>query len=91
MKKEEDYFDDDVEFIEKKFENVGSEEEWPEETTVPKIRYDRLEEKMEQLKSDFSYVLGKVTEARSSFGKPYLKLELTPDEVEKYKRSIKNS
>ena len=83
--------DEDFEFIEKKFEGVDRTEEWMEETTVPKIRYERLEEKMEALKADFGYVLDRVKEVKSSFGKDYLKLELTPDELEKYKRTIKNS
>ncbi len=88
---ENDDFDDDFEFIEKKFEDVGNTEDWIEETTIPKIRYDRLEEKMELLKADFKYVLEQVKEVRSSFGKDYLKLELTPEEIEKYKRTIKNT
>ena len=83
--------DEDFEFIEKKFENLENTEEWIEETTVPKIRYERLEEKMEALKADFGYVLEQVKEVRASFGKNYLKLELSLDELEKYKRTIKNS
>lgn len=83
--------EDDFEFIEKKFEDVDKTEEWIEETTIPKIRYERLEEKMEALKTDFGYVLEKVKQVKVSFGKDYLKLELTPDEIEKYKRTIKNS
>ena len=83
--------DEDFEFIEKKFEGMDRTEEWIEETTVPKIRYERLEEKMEALKADFRYVLEQIKEVKVSFGKNYLKLELTPQEVEKYKRTIKNS
>ena len=83
--------DEDFEFIEKKFENLENTEEWIEETTVPKIRYERLEEKIEALKADFGYVLEQVKEVRASFGKNYLKLELSLDELEKYKRAIKNS
>ncbi len=85
-----DYFDEDLEFIEKKFENKEEAEVWLEETTIPKIQYERLEEKMEQLKEDFNYVLHKVTLVKSNFGKSYLKLELLPEELEKYKRIIKN-
>ena len=82
--------DEDFEFIEKKFENQENTEEWIEETTVPKIRYERLEEKMEALKADFGYVLEQIKEVKVSFGKNYLKLELSLDELEKYKRTIKN-
>ncbi|GAL77291.1 hypothetical protein JCM19274_5004 [Algibacter lectus] len=88
---EESDFEDDFDFIEKKFENGHEDEQWMEETTIPKIRYERLEDKMEVLKTDFSYVLEKVKEVKSSFGKDYLKLELTLEEIEKYKRTIKNS
>lgn len=82
--------DDEFDFIEKKFEDAESSKEWIEETTIPKIRYDRLEEKMEALKSDFNYVLEQVKEVKSNFGKDYMKLELSAEEIEKYKRTIKN-
>ncbi|TXG39566.1 BfmA/BtgA family mobilization protein [Seonamhaeicola maritimus] len=85
-----EFLDEDFEFIEKKFEDVERGEACVEETTVPKIRYDRLEEKMELLKVDFSYVLEHVKKVKSSFGKDYLKMELTLEEIEKYKRTIKN-
>ncbi len=83
-------FEEDFEFIEKKFEDQDRTEEWIEETTIPKIRYERLVEKMEVLKSDFVYVLEQVKEVKVSFGKDYLKMELTLEEIEKYKRTIKN-
>lgn len=87
---ETEFLDEDFEFIEKKFEGVEQGEDRIEETTVPRIRYDRLEEKLEGLKADFSYVLSKVIVVKSSFGKDYVKLELSPEEIDKYKRSIKN-
>jgi hypothetical protein len=89
---DDDYLGEQLEFIEKKFEHVeAGEEKLLEETTIPKIRYERLEENMEKLKADFGYVLGKVKPINSPFGKGYLKLEITPGELEKYKRTIKNS
>ncbi len=90
-KEEGSDLEDDFDFIEKKFENGHEEEEWMEETTVPKILYDRLEDKMEMLKSDFRYVLDHVKEVKSNFSKDYLKLELPMEAVEKYKRTIKNT
>ncbi len=83
-------FEDDFDFIEKKFPNGKPEEEWMEETTVPRISYDRLEDKMDLLKKDFSYVLDNVKLVKSSFGRDYLKLELPMGAVEKYKRTIRN-
>ncbi|WP_422350996.1 BfmA/BtgA family mobilization protein [Flagellimonas sp.] len=59
-------------------------------TTVPKIRYDRLEEQMEELKKDFGYVLDHVTVTKGRFGKQQLTLDLKPEEVEKYRRKHKN-
>lgn len=87
----EDMDDDAFEFIEPKFLEGKAEEKWLEETSVPRIRYDRLEEKMNALKADFIYVLGHVKEVKPSFGKGYLKLELSKEEIEKFKRTIKNS
>ena len=90
---QEDQDDDDedtFEFIEHKFTEGKPEEEWLEKTTVPRIRYDRLEEKLSSLKADFSYVLDKVKEVKTPFGNNYLKLELSKEEVEKYKRTLKN-
>ncbi len=82
--------EDDFEFIEKKFENGHEKEEWVEETTVPRISYDRLEDKMDLLKKDFSYVLDNMKLVKSGFGKDYLKLELPMEALEKYRRTIKN-
>ena len=83
-------FEDDFDFIEKKFENRHEEEERVEETTVPRISYDRLEDKMDLLKKDFTYVLDNVKLVKSSFGKNRLRLELNEEEIEKFKRVIKN-
>ncbi|UII76261.1 hypothetical protein LV716_00230 [Flagellimonas sp. HMM57] len=82
--------EDGFDFIEKKFPNGKPEEEWIEETTVPKILYDRLEDKMDLLKKDFGYVLKHVKAVKNNFGKDYLKLELPMGAVEKYKRTIRN-
>ncbi|SFZ89550.1 hypothetical protein SAMN05428642_101387 [Flaviramulus basaltis] len=84
------FLDDELEFTETKFEGLERGEPWAEETTVPKIRYDRLEEKMDGLIADFNHVLYNVKEVKSPFGKTYLKLELLPEEIAKYKRNIKN-
>lgn len=62
----------------------------PGETKVPTIRYERLEEKLESLKMDFALVLDKVKVSSTPFGKDYLRLDMEPQEIEKYKRKIKN-
>ncbi len=61
------------------------------EVTVPKIRYERLTEKMEKIRQEYSYVLNKVSLVKGSFGKAYFKLELSPPELEKFKRTLKNN
>ncbi len=83
-------FEDGFDFIEKKFENGYEEEQWMEETTVPRISFDRLEDKMDLLKKDFGYVLDHVKLVKNRFGKDYLKLELPTEALEKYRRTIKN-
>lgn len=60
------------------------------EVTVPKIRYERLAEKLDKVKQDYSYVLDKVSLVKGNFGKAYFKLELSPAELEKFKRTLRN-
>ncbi|WP_136468549.1 BfmA/BtgA family mobilization protein [Flagellimonas onchidii] len=60
------------------------------ETTVPKIRYERLMDKMEMLKRESQYVVGNTTLVKPSFGKPYLRLDITAGELENYKRTLQN-
>ncbi|SFT07796.1 hypothetical protein SAMN04487906_2814 [Zhouia amylolytica] len=83
-------FDDSFDFVEKKFPDGKPEEEWFGETTVPKVRYERLEDRMGSIRKDFGYVLGKVKVVKSSFGKKHIRLELTEGEIEKFKRTLKN-
>ena len=60
------------------------------EITVPKIRYERLMDKMGMLKRESQYVVDNVTLVKPSFGKPYLKMEITEGELENYKRTLRN-
>lgn len=60
------------------------------EITVPKIRYERLAEKMEHITREHTYVLDRVALVKSSFGKEYFKLNITQSELEKLKRNLKN-
>ncbi len=65
--------------------------EQPEiEITVPRIRYERLMDKMEMLKRESQHVIDHVILIKPSFGKPYLKLEITEGELENYKRTLQN-
>lgn len=60
------------------------------EITVPKIRYERLKDKMGMFKRESQYVIDHITLVKPSFGKPYLRLEITEAELENYKRKLKN-
>jgi len=60
------------------------------EITVPKIRYERLAEKMENMATNYEYVLDNVELVKGSFGKEYLKLNISKSELEKFKRIVKN-
>ena len=61
------------------------------DVTVPKIRYERLSEKLQKIRQEYGYVLEKVSLVKGSFGKPFFKLELSPSELEKFKRTLKNN
>ncbi len=87
---EEKLTEEEPEMIEKKFIDKPPEEKKTGEITVPKIRYERLHSKLSSVKNDFGYVLNNVKTVKNNFGKPYLKLELTEGELEKFKRIIKN-
>ena len=60
------------------------------EITVPRIRYERLMDKMGMLKRESQYVIDHAILTKPSFGKPYLKLEITEGELENYKRTLQN-
>jgi hypothetical protein len=87
----EEFVEETMEFIERKFVEGPPDEQWEGETTVPRVRYERLEDRMAALKADFSHVLDQVRPINPSFGKEYLKLELTKEEIEKYRRNIKKA
>ena len=71
-------------------EHISSKQESPIEISVPKIRYERLMDKMEMLKRESQYVVENTTLIKSSFGKPYLRLDITEGELENYKRTLQN-
>ena len=81
--------EEEPEIIERKFSDTPPEEQLVE-ATVPKIRYERLEDKLGLVKQDFTNVLDKVKTVKNSFGKDYLKLELTKNELIKFKRTLAN-
>ncbi|MEM9363896.1 MAG: BfmA/BtgA family mobilization protein [Bacteroidota bacterium] len=61
------------------------------EITVPKIRYERLADKLNHTIRDFQHVLDNAKVVKKGFGKAYLKLEITENELEKYKQILRNT
>ncbi|MEM6735413.1 MAG: BfmA/BtgA family mobilization protein [Bacteroidota bacterium] len=76
---------------EKKLVKKDPEKDKEIEITVPKIRYERLADKMSLTVRDFQHVLDSVKVVKKGFGKAYLKLELTENELEKYRLRIRNT
>lgn len=87
---EEKMVQEEPRFVEQKFIEMGLENETTEDFTVPKIQHEQLLDKMNLVKQDFDYVLGKVKMIRSSFSKGYLKLEITEDDFEKFRKRLKD-
>ncbi|WP_318345691.1 BfmA/BtgA family mobilization protein [Flagellimonas baculiformis] len=88
----EEGWDNDFDFIERQLTETkkpSQPEPFDGEVTVPKIRYDRLVEQMEELKQDFTYVLDHVSVFQNRFGKDHLKLDLNPEALEKYRTKLK--
>ncbi len=60
------------------------------EIQVPKILHEHLKEQLEELKRDFGYILDHVSLVKNRLGKDYLKLDLDPEAIEKYRQKIEN-
>ena len=74
---------------EKLFMDKTSEEKLIEETTVPKIVHERTQLKLKEVQKKFGYVLDHIQPINNSFGKDYLKLELSKQEFTSIKRELK--
>ena len=83
--------DDGFDLVEKKYPEAEQAGDLLLETTVPLVRYERLEERLEALRSDFQYVLDHVRTVKGNFGKGYLKVDLQPEEIENYKRKLQKT
>ncbi|MEO0902712.1 MAG: hypothetical protein AAFY00_12165, partial [Bacteroidota bacterium] len=76
---------------EKKFIKKDPEKNKEIEIKVPKIRYERLADKLSRTVRDFKHVLDSAKVVKKGFGKAYLKLEITENELEKYKQKLRNT
>lgn len=85
-------WDTDFDFIEQQLTEArppAEPETFDGEVTVPKIRYDRLLEQMDEFKEDFAYLLDHVSVYHNRFGKDHLKVDLNPEAIEKYRIKLK--
>ena len=62
-----------------------------EKTTVSRIKYDRVNRKLEETKDRLLYVLEHIESVSNRFGKDYQKINLTTEEVARFKQNIKDS
>ena len=60
-------------------------------TSVSRIDYDRSQEKLSETKDRLRYVLDKIELVSNRFGKDFLKIEITREELARFKRGLKDS
>ena len=61
-----------------------------EKSTVSKIKYDRANRKLVEIKDRLQYVLDKVEPVSNRFGKDFLKIEITSEELARFKQTLKD-
>ena len=59
------------------------------ENTVDRKKYDRLQEENKQYQNSIRQLLQKVVTVNPTFGTPYFKLEIAPEELIKIERTLK--
>ena len=62
-----------------------------EKTTVSRMKYDRANQKLSEIKDRLQYVLDKVEPVSNRFGKDFLKIEITREELARFKRALKDA
>jgi hypothetical protein len=61
----------------------------PQEDTIPKVKYDRLQQERERYRQTLKGLLEKVTTVKPAFGSAYFKLEIAPGELIKIQRTLR--
>ncbi len=59
-----------------------------EKTTISRIKYDRTNRKLLETQDRMRYLLDKIEPVSNRFGKDYLKIEITREELARYKRFV---
>lgn len=60
-------------------------------TTVSRMDYDRTRQNLSETKDRLKYVLERVELVSNRFGKDFLKIEITREELARFKRGLKDS
>lgn len=60
-------------------------------TSVSKIKYDRTNRKLLEIKERLQYVLDKIEPVSNRFGKDFLKIQITREELARFKQMAKDS
>ena len=55
------------------------------------MKYDRANQKLSEIKDRLQYVLDKVEPVSNRFGKDFLKIEITREELARFKRALKDA
>lgn len=61
-----------------------------EKTVVSRIEHDRTQQKLTETRDRLQYVLDKIELVSNRFGKDFLKIEITKQELARFKRALKN-
>lgn len=61
-----------------------------EKTTVSRIKFDRTNRKLIEIKERLRYVLDQIEPVNNRFGKDFLKIEITPEEWARFKQMLKD-
>ena len=61
-----------------------------EKKTVSRMKYDRTSRKLEESQNRIKYLLDKIEPVSNRFGKDYLKIEITREELARFKQALKN-
>lgn len=88
---QEDYKRHEPKILEPKKSDSDSMETVRIKAAMLKIKYDRANQKLEETQDRMKYLLDKIELVKNRFGKDYLKIEITREEVARFKRGLKDS
>ena len=81
----------DLKKIEAEMAMENSSKTKKEKTSVSQIKYDRTQRKLLEIKERLQYVLEQIEPINNRFGKDFLKIEITKEELARFKQTLKDS